>query len=53
MSKEQAKKLVEIYFNCCTVDKALKLDWVLQAFLWDKSESVADTNDHSLYFSEI
>ena len=27
MSKEQAKKLVKIYFNDSTVEKALKLDW--------------------------
>ena len=45
MSKERAKKLVKIYFNGSTVEKALKLDWVSQAFLWDESEPVADTNE--------
>ena len=45
MSKERAKKLVKIYFNGCTFEKALKLDWVSQAFPWDKSEPVADTNE--------
>ena len=45
MSKERAKKLVKIYFNGRTVEKALKLDWVSQAFLWDESEPVADTID--------
>ena len=40
-----AKKLVKIYFNGSTVEKALKLDWVSQAFLWDESEQVADTNE--------
>ena len=27
MLKERAKKLVKIYFNGSTVEKALKLDW--------------------------
>ena len=45
MSKERAKKLVKIYFNGRTVEKALKLDWESQAFLWDESEPVADTNE--------
>ena len=45
MSKERAKKLVKIYFNGRTVEKALKLDWVSQAFLWDESEPVANTNE--------
>ena len=40
-----SKKLLKIYFNGRTVEKALKLDWVSQAFLWDKSEPVADTNE--------
>ena len=40
-----AKKLVKIYFNGCTVEKALKLDWELQAFLWDLSEQVAASNE--------
>ena len=44
MSKERAKKLVKIYVNGRTVEKALKLDWESQAFLWDESEPVADTN---------
>ena len=35
MSKEVAKKLVKIYFNGRTGEKALKLDWESQAFLWD------------------
>ena len=45
MSKERAKKLVKVYFNGCTVEKALKLDWESQAFLWEESEPVADTNE--------
>ena len=45
MSKEQAKKLVKIYFNGRTVEKALKLDWETQAYLRDESEPVADTNE--------
>ena len=45
MSKQRAKKLAKIYFNGRTVEKALKLDWVSQAFLWDESEPVADTNE--------
>ena len=45
MSNEWAKKLVKNYFNGRTVEKALKLDWVSQAFLWDESELVAHTNE--------
>ena len=45
MSKERAKKLVKIYFNGRTVEKALKLDWVSQAFLWDERAPVAYTNE--------
>ena len=45
MLKELSKKLVKIYFNGRTVEKALKLDWESQAFLWDESEPVADTNE--------
>ena len=51
MSKERAKKLVKIFFNCRTVEKALKLDWESQAFLWDENEPVAYTRnefDHIL-----
>ena len=33
MLKERAKKLVKIYFNGSTVEKALKLDWESKAFL--------------------
>ena len=45
MSKERAKKLVKIFFNGRMLEKALKLDRESQAFLWDESEPVADTNE--------
>ena len=48
MSKERAKKLVKIDFNGRTVEKALKRDWVSQAFLWDESETQMNEFDHSL-----
>ena len=45
MGKERAKKLVKVYFNGRATEKALKLDWESQAYLWDESEPGADTNE--------
>ena len=45
LGKQQAKKLVKVYFNGRTVDKDLKLDWESQVFLWDESEPGADRNE--------
>ena len=41
--KDQAKKLVEVYFNCQALEKAQKVEWESQAFTWDESEPLADS----------
>ena len=45
MGKERARKLVKVYFNDRATEKALKLEWEPQAFLWDRSKPGADTKE--------
>ena len=39
-SKVQAKKLVNVYFNGRELEKARKVEWESQAFMWDESENL-------------
>ena len=45
LSKDQAKKLVKVYFNCQVLDKARKVEWESQAFMWDESEPLAESDE--------
>ena len=38
-----AKKLVNVYFNGRALEKARKVKWESQAFVWDESEPFADS----------
>ena len=39
LSKDRAKKLVKVYFNGRALEKARKLEWESQAFMWDERAS--------------
>ena len=43
ISKDRAKKLVKVYFNGRALDKAQKVEWESQAFMWDEGEPLADS----------
>ena len=51
LSKDRTKKLVKVYFNCLALEKAQKVEWELQAFIWDESEPLADSESDE-FFSE-
>ena len=42
LSKDREKKLVKVYFNGRALEKARKVEWESQAFMWDESEPLAD-----------
>ena len=37
LTKDRAKKLVKVYFNGRALEKARKVEWESQAFLWDET----------------
>ena len=41
----RAKKLVKVYFNGRASDKARKVEWESQAFMWDESEPLAESDE--------
>ena len=45
LSKDQAKKPVKVYFKGRALEKARKLEWESQAFMWDESEPLAESDE--------
>ena len=39
----RAKKLMKVYFNGRALEKAQKVEWESQAFMWDESKPLADS----------
>ena len=50
LSKHLAKKLVNVYFNGRALEKARKVEWESQAFMWDESEPLADSESDEYIF---
>ena len=50
LSKDQAKKMVKVYFICRALEKARKVEQELQAFMWDESEPLADFESDEYIF---
>ena len=49
--KDQAKKLVKVYFNGRALEKAREVEWESQAFfMWDESEPLADSESDEYFF---
>ena len=43
--KDQAKKLVKVYFHGRALEKARKDEWESQAFMWDESEPLPESDE--------
>ena len=45
LTKARAKKLVKVYFNGRALETARKVEWESQAFMWDESEPLSESDE--------
>ena len=42
---DRAKKLVKVYLNGRALDKARKVEWESQAYMWNESEPLPESDE--------